>query len=43
MPLDLFNAPASFESYVNKIIAQKLDVFVILYLDDILIYTKNAS
>lgn len=36
---DLFNAPASFQSYVNKILAQKLDIFVIIYLNDILIYT----
>ena len=39
----LFNAPASFQGYVNKILAEKLDVFVIVYLDDILIYTKDAG
>ena len=27
---------------MNKILAKKLDIFVIVYLDDILIYTKNA-
>ncbi len=32
-----------FQSYINKILAEKLDVFVIVYLDDILIYTENKS
>ena len=43
MPFDLSNAPAIFQRYVNKILAEKLDVFVILYLDDILIYTKDLG
>ena len=43
MSFGLSNAPASFQGYVNKILVEKLDVFVIVYLDDILIYTKNAS
>ena len=43
MSFGLSNAPASFQGYINKILAKKLDVFVILYLDDILIYTNNKS
>ena len=39
----LFNAPASFQGYINKIFAKKLDIFVIVYLDNIFIYTKNPS
>ena len=39
----LSNAPASFQGYINKILVEKLDVFVIVYLDDILIYTKDAG
>ena len=43
MPFGLFNAMAIFHSYVNKILAKKLDVFVILYLDNILIYTEDLG
>ena len=35
------NAPASFQGYINKILVEKLDIFVIMYLDDILIYTED--
>ena len=41
MPFGLSNAPASFQGYINKILAEKLDIFVIVYLDNILIYTKD--
>ena len=41
MPFGLSNAPASFQGYINKILAEKLDIFVIVYLDDILIYTED--
>ena len=37
------NALAYFQSYVNQILVEKLDVFVIVYLNDILIYIKDAS
>ena len=43
MLFDLSNAPATFQGYVNKILAEKLDIFVIVYLDDILIYTEDPS
>ena len=39
----LSNAPASFQGYIIKILAKKLDVFVIVYLDDILIYTEDEG
>ena len=41
MPFGLANAPATFQSYINKYLAEKLDVFCIVYLDDILIYTSE--
>ena len=40
MPFGLYNTLASFQGYINKILAEKLDIFVIVYLDDILIYTE---
>ena len=43
MPFGLSNAPASFQGYINKILAEKLDIFVIVYLDDIFIYIKDPG
>lgn len=43
MSFRLSNAPANFESYMNKILAEKLDVFVIVFLDDILIYIEDKG
>ena len=39
----LSNAPVTFQGYVNKILAEKLDIFVVVYLDNILIYTKDPG
>ena len=41
MLFGLTNAPAIFPGYINKIFAEKLDIFVNVYLDDILIYTND--
>ena len=41
MPFGLTNVPASFQGYINKIFAEKLDIFVIVYLDNIFIYTDD--
>ena len=43
MSFGLSNTPASFQGYINKILAEKLNIFVIVYLDDILIYTEDPS
>lgn len=39
----LSNAPANFQGYIHKILDKKLDIFVIVYLDYILIYTEDLS
>ena len=41
MPFGLTNAAVSFQRHINKIHVEKLDICVIMYLDDILIYTKD--
>ena len=41
MPFGLTNTPANFQGYINKILVEELDIFVIVYLDDILIYTED--
>ena len=41
IPFGLINAPASFQGYINKIFAEKFDIFVIVYLDNIFIYTDD--
>ena len=43
MSFSLFNTSTSFQSYINKILAKKFDIFVIVYLDDIPIYTKDVG
>ena len=43
MPFGLSNVPASFQDYINKILAKMLNIFVIVYLKDIFIYTKNPG
>ena len=43
MLFGLTNALATFQGYINKILAKKLNVFVIVYLDEIFIYIKNKG
>ena len=43
MLFGLFNASATFQGYVNKILAKELDIFVVVYPDNILIYTKDLG
>src|SRR5882724_9459188 len=43
MPEGLTNAPAAFQRFMNDIFADIINVIVIIYLDDILIYSNNIS
>ena len=40
MSFGLSNVPATFQAYINKALAGMIDVFCVVYLDDILIYSS---
>ena len=43
MPFGLTNAPAAFQQFMNDIFSDLLDVCIMIYLNDILIYSNNMS
>ena len=43
MPFGLANAPATFQAYINRALAGLVDVTCIVYIDDILIYSKDPK
>jgi hypothetical protein len=43
MPFRLTNAPTSMQRLMNNALYEYLDIFTIVYLDDILVYLANKD
>lgn len=43
MPFSLSNAPGTFQAHVNRCFSDMLDVFLVIYLDDFLIFSETEE
>ena len=42
MPFGLTNDPFAFMNFINRVFQPYLDQFVVVFIDDILVYSKDA-
>jgi hypothetical protein len=43
MPFGLTNVPAYFTNLMNKVFMEELDKFIVVFIDDILVYSRSAE
>ena len=43
VPIGLTNSPATFQAYINQALRGLVDDFCIVYLDDILVFSKTKE
>ena len=43
LPMGLTNAPATFQRTMNRLFSDVLDKYVVVYLDDILIFSRDIE
>ena len=43
MPFGLCNAPSAFQAFINKVLFSLIDTCIIVYLDNILIFSENKE
>lgn len=43
MPFGLANAPACFQRFISSVLSEYLGVFCFVYIDDVLIFSKDVS
>jgi hypothetical protein len=43
MPFSLTNTPAQFQAYINKVLAELVNITYIVYLDNILIFLDTKE
>ena len=43
LPLGLCNAPSTFQRLMNNVLGEYVDKFALVYLDDILVYSRTED